>query len=76
MLPLLLLQLLYKLIWLIAVALPMWSAVRSTDLGRAMTIGVLFDVAAIPWSYVFANYVMQPGERWRSTPAKQRSMSG
>jgi hypothetical protein len=38
MVPLLLLQLVYKAVWLAAVALPMWSAVWSTDLTRAMVI--------------------------------------
>jgi hypothetical protein len=66
MLPLLLLQLLYKLIWLMAVAFPMWSAVRATDLTKAMVIGAVFDLIAIPWAYVWANYLKQPGDRWRS----------
>lgn len=65
MLPLLLLQLLYKAIWLIAVGLPQWSAVRSTDLAKAMMIGVVLDLIAIPWPYVLANYVRKPGDRWR-----------
>ena len=64
MVPLLLLQLLYKLIWLAAVALPMWSAIRSTDLGRAMSIGVIVDLLIIPWGFVFVNYVKRPGDRW------------
>src|ERR1035437_71269 len=51
MVPLLLLQLVYKTVWLVAVALPMWPAVRSTDLTRAMVIGVVMDVLGIPWSY-------------------------
>jgi len=65
MVPLLLLQLVYKTLWLVAVALPMWSAVRSTDLTRAMVIGVVVDVLGIPWSYVLASYVKEHGDRWR-----------
>lgn len=65
MVPLLLLQLLYKLVWLTAVALPQWSAVRSTDLAKAMMIGVVLDLVAIPWPYVLANYARMRGERWR-----------
>src|SRR5271165_3169952 len=34
MLPLLLLQLLYKSVWLTAVALPLWPVIRSTDLAK------------------------------------------
>jgi hypothetical protein len=65
MVPLLLLQLLYKTLWLVAVALPMWSAVRSIDLTRAMVIGVVVDLLGIPWSYVLATYVKERGDRWR-----------
>jgi len=39
MLPLLLLQLLYKSIWVIAIALPLWSAFRSVELTRIMAMG-------------------------------------
>jgi hypothetical protein len=65
MLPLLLLQLFYKAVWLIAVALPMRSAVRSTDLAKAMVIGVVLDLIVILWPYVLANFVTKPGDRWR-----------
>ena len=65
MVPLLLLQLVYKAIWLLAIGLPMWSAVRSSDLAHAMLIGVVVDVIAIPWTYVVASYVIEPGDRWR-----------
>lgn len=65
MLPLLLLQLFYKAVWLLAVALPMWSAVRSSGLTHAMAIGVVVDLVGIPWPYVLANYVKERGDRWR-----------
>jgi len=71
MLPLLLLQLLYKCIWLLAVALPMWSAVRSTGLAKAMIIGVPLDLLVIPWPYVLENYVKKRGDRWKRAPAPQ-----
>jgi hypothetical protein len=71
MLPLLLLQLLYKSIWLIAIALPQWSAVRSTDLTKVMLRGAVVDLILIPWPYVLANYVTIRGDRWRSLPARQ-----
>lgn len=65
MLPLLLLQLFYKVVWLLAVALPMWSAVRSTGLAHAMVIGVGVDLVSIPWPHVLANYAKERGDRWR-----------
>jgi len=65
MLPLLLLQLLYKSIWLIAVYLPLRSAGQSTDLIKVMGIGVVVDLIVIPWPYVLATYVKRRGDRWR-----------
>jgi hypothetical protein len=65
MLPLLFLQLFYKAVWLLAVALPIWSVVRSTDLTHAMLIGVVVDIVGIPWPYVLANYLKGRGDRWR-----------
>ena len=69
MLPLLLLQLLYKSIWVLAVALPQWSVVRSTDLTKVMSRGALVDLIVIPWPYVLAHYVKMRGDRWRSARA-------
>ena len=65
MVPLLLLQLLYKSIWILAVALPMWSTFRSEELTRVMGLGALVDIAVIPWPYVLANYGKTRGDRWR-----------
>jgi hypothetical protein len=65
MLPLLLLQLLYKFIWLIAVYLPLRSAGQSTDLTKVMVIGAVVDLIVIPWPYVLTTYVKQRGDRWR-----------
>jgi hypothetical protein len=65
MLPLLLMQLLYKSIWVIAVALPLWSTFRSMELTKAMAYGAVVDLIVIPWPYVFANYVRKPGDRWK-----------
>jgi hypothetical protein len=65
MVPLLLLQLFYKSVWLLAVALPLSSAGRSTDLTNAMLIGAVVDLIVIPWPYVLANYVKKRGDRWR-----------
>jgi hypothetical protein len=69
MLPIIFMQLLYKSIWLIAVALPLWSAGQSTELARTFIIGVVADLIVIPWSYVLANYVKKRGDRWKPVPA-------
>jgi hypothetical protein len=68
MLPLLLFELLWKTIWLGAVALPLWLA-HQVDADTADTIWACLPVIIVPivlpWSYLVANYVTKPGDRWR-----------
>ena len=68
MLPLLLFELVWKSLWLLVVAVPLWSAqqmdARTWETAIACLMGVIFLIA-IPWGYVWANYVMKPGDRWR-----------
>lgn len=63
MLPVLLMQLLYKTVWLLAVYLPLRAAGRSTDLTQGFLIGIVLDIIAIPWPYVFAYCIRKPGDR-------------
>ena len=68
MLPLLFFELLWKAVWLIAIALPLWSA-GHMDADTASTVRdclvvIVFPIV-IPWSYVAANYGKKPGDRWR-----------
>src|SRR5208337_936194 len=69
MLPLLLFELLWKAIWLLAVALPLWSAHQldpdTMETVKACLMGVVLCLIVIPWPYVLANYVKKPGDRWR-----------
>jgi len=65
MLPLLLLQLLYKSVWLIAVAVPLRSAGRSPELTNIFVMGAIADLMVIPWPYVLAHYVRKRADRWR-----------
>jgi len=69
MLPMLLFELLWKAIWLLAVALPLWSAHQldpdTMDTFKACLMGVVLCLIVIPWPYVLANYVKKPGDRWR-----------
>ncbi len=74
MLPLLLFELLWKAIWLIAVALPLWSANQldpdTRETVTACLLGVVLCPLVIPWRYVIANYLRKPGDRWgRTAPA-------
>lgn len=67
MLPLLFFEMVWKSIWLTAVALPLWSAHQidadTAESIRACLMGVIVPIV-IPWPYVFANYVKKTGERW------------
>jgi hypothetical protein len=69
MLPRLLFELVWKAIWLIAVAAPLWLAdaidARTAATVRDCLLGVVIFPLAIPWPYVFANYLKKSGERWR-----------
>src|SRR5262245_40345614 len=65
MTPVLLMQFLYKVIWLVAVAWPQWSTLQSRELTHTMVGGVIADVIVIPWVWVWRTYLRGPGERWR-----------
>ena len=68
MLPLLLFELIWKSIWLAAIALPLWSANRidpaTMETIRACALGLVIFPLAIPWPYVLARFVREPGDRW------------
>jgi hypothetical protein len=68
MLPLLLFESAWKLIWLTAVALPRWSAGRMDPDTWETTyacLWVVIIVVVIPWRYVYEHYLARHGERWR-----------
>jgi hypothetical protein len=62
MLPLILLEILYKLIWLVVVAYPLWSDGRLAESpAQEMTyafLWVVLPIVATPWKYAFNTYVM------------------
>jgi hypothetical protein len=67
MLPLLLFELIWKSIYLVAFALPLWRAHQITEAERADISSVLMVVVLvplIPWSYVWRHYVADRGEAW------------
>jgi hypothetical protein len=68
MVPVLLIFLIYKLLWLVMVALPLWSAGTPLDplmtqFAWAMAAGVVIDLLVIPWGYVIAYYLRAPAEQ-------------
>ncbi len=65
MLPLLIYELLWKMIWLLAVALPLWLAhqLDADTLKSLPTIApVVIIIPFIPWRYVFAKYLLHPSQ--------------
>lgn len=66
MLPILLWELVWKTLWLIIIAAPLWSAGTMDEPTRAVAIAVIWVIIipfVIPWSYVFTHYVKKHGER-------------
>jgi hypothetical protein len=67
MLPFLLFELGWKLIWGTLVFLPLW---QSGEVDAAtMTVGVnclvvLILIPLVPWDYVYAHYIRAPGAPW------------
>lgn len=68
MIPLLLVELTWKGIWLTAFALPRWldgtldEAMRTTIFETSL--GAVL-ILVIPWRYVWANYAVKAGDPWR-----------
>jgi hypothetical protein len=68
MLPILLFEVGWKLTWLGAVAVPLWSDGNLTGATREQAAAVLWVViviAVIPWRHVVGQFVIARGERWR-----------
>jgi hypothetical protein len=69
MLPLLLFEVTWKAIWLLAVALPVWTSHGPIGPDMAQTIQACFMAIVfpiiIPWRYVLSTFTRQPGDRWR-----------
>ncbi|MGQ0558037.1 MAG: hypothetical protein ACT4OE_00365 [Sphingosinicella sp.] len=79
MLPLLLFELVWKAIWLVAVALPLWRAGGlSPEMMRSFweILPGLLLLLVIPWDYVWAAYIRAPGERWRNQPTEGAAVLG
>ena len=68
MLPILLFELTWKAIYLVAFALPLWSAheinaATAEDI-QAVLMVVIF-IPLIPWRYVLSQFVLGHGDRWK-----------
>jgi hypothetical protein len=64
MLPILLLEIFYKVLWLIIVAYPLWSTGKllgsPAEDTTAAFLWVLLPIIAVPWTYVFTTYIYNP----------------
>jgi hypothetical protein len=73
MLPLLFFELAWKTIWLVRVALPLWSTHQmdadTTETVFECLMAVIF-LAIIPWDYVFRTYVKGAGDPLRRPVAE------
>ena len=61
MLPILLLEIFYKVLWLIIVAYPLWSkgtlAGSPAEGATFAFLWVILPIVAVPWGYVFGNLI-------------------
>lgn len=68
MLPILLFEVAWKLVWLGVMALPLWTDGNLDGATREQTgtvLWVVIVIAVIPWGYVVRQFVTAPGEPWR-----------
>ena len=60
MLPILLLEIFYKVLWLVIVAYPLWSTGKLSGSPAEDTtsafLWVILPIVAVPWGYVFSTY--------------------
>jgi len=68
MLPLLLFELVWKTLWVVAFGLPLWLGHRldadTAETMKATLMGVVLVPLVLPWGYVWRHYVKAPGDRW------------
>ncbi len=69
MLPIVFLEIFYKVLWLLLVAYPLWSkgalAGSPAEDTTSAFLWVLLPIVATPWGYAFATYVYDPRRRVR-----------
>ncbi|WP_431478556.1 hypothetical protein [Massilia eburnea] len=66
MLPIILLEILYKVMWLAIVAYPLWSRGELAGSPAESTayafLGVLLAIIAVPWGYIAKSYFTWPSQ--------------
>lgn len=73
MLPLLIFELAWKIIWVAAFALPMWLGPGLDDYAAetlfACAIGIVLVPLVLPWGYIGHAYLRAPATPWRAPAA-------
>jgi hypothetical protein len=66
MVPILLLEIFYKVLWLIVVAYPLWVTGKlAGSPAEGITsafLWVMLPIIAVPWGYVFVNFIYKPAK--------------
>lgn len=69
MLPLLMFEFAWKLLWMLAVWLPLWLGhnvdADTADNMFAILMGVVLVPLVVPWGYIWQTFVVAPADRWR-----------
>ena len=69
MLPLLIFELVWKSVWIVGIAYPLWQRGAMTpgveESFFACLAGVVITPLVLPWRYIVHHYFRQPGQRWR-----------
>jgi hypothetical protein len=64
MLPIIFVEIFYKVLWLTLVAYPLWSKGMLTGSPAEGTasafLWVILPIVVVPWGYAFVNYVYNP----------------
>lgn len=70
MLPLMLFEFVWKVIWVASFGIPLWLTHQldsdTAETMKACLMGVVLVPLVIPWGYVIRHYIRAPGEPWRS----------
>ena len=71
MLPILIFELLWKSIWVLAFGLSLWyHGSLDADTGETFSncvFGIVVVLIVLPWGYVLRNFFMSTGDRWRGS---------
>jgi hypothetical protein len=72
MLPILLLEIFYKVLWLTIVAYPLWAtgklAGSSAEGTTSAFLWVILPIIAVPWGYAFVTYIYKPARQIKPPP--------